>query len=170
MSKGKLIGVGVTAGLAVFLGVLITLTQVGGDPPAPLPEEISTAAIPPFIAAKPTPPYWDCTGTPPAGWMTPSTAEGTGCVLWPTPGKCAPLRINGRDACGPVDANYEFCCTGASIERNTISLGGSKVSWTSTPKNGGREDVITEWNVLPEHEDEFADLKAALLPFPSTAP
>ena len=168
MSKGKLIGVTVLAVFAVSIAGLITLTQAGSDAPAPLVVETSTATIPPFVPTPPT--AIDCKAPPPSGWIYTANDGGSCSVTNATPNPCAPLRINGRDVCGPVDANGEFCCTGASIERNTIRLGGSKVSWTSTPKNGGREDVITEWNVLPEHEDEFADLKAALLPFPSTAP
>lgn len=119
----------------------------------------------PFV----TPPAWDCVGTLPPGWMTPASSTGSGCVLLPTPG-CPAVSISGQDVCLPDGASYgglgpPLCteaepCEPASVY--TVAYGSSMIRWQTLPqKDGGQTLELVEWEVLPEHEDEFADLRVA---------
>jgi len=170
MSKGKLIGVTVLAVFAVSIAGLITLTQAGSDAPAPLVVETSTATIPPFVPTPPT--AIDCKAPPPSGWMYEAN-DGNSCAVTRIP-PCPSLRVNGVDVCMP-DGTIErgpVLCAGPACGPSDLEIeyGGSIIRLTVTSIGADEIYELREWKVLPEHEDEFADLKAALLLAPTASP
>jgi hypothetical protein len=130
-----------------------TVTPSPSGAPVPPADEINTGP-----ATWVTPPPWDCTGTPPTGWVD-QFPNSDLCVIVPAPA-CPGVTINNRSYCGPLAGQYHFGCGPENGYpcKTWVVLGDSTVTW-QTDRDGVTS--IVQWKVLDADSAVFADLHRA---------